>query len=146
MCLAVYIASDHVLPTVPWNEAQPAFHVEEAEFYPHNPVLQHVTKPLVYSAGTYNGCGCAFRFDESYNEEGESVPDDSPGQLESRRGLVDFLAAALQHQATVEVFTCCSGDESFPPKHRRQAKPMDFVLDRTLYRFGELVVVSGQGG
>jgi len=143
MCLAVYIASDHALPTVARDQDQPAFHVEEV-VYPYNPVLLHVTKPFVYSAGSCGGCGCAFQFDGFYNDEGEYEARDLPEQVASRRGLTDFLSAALQHQAEVEVFTCCSGSESFPPKHRRRARPADFILDRTLFRFEELVVVSEQ--
>jgi hypothetical protein len=144
MCVAVYVASDHPLPTVAWDEARPAFHVKEAVFYADNPVRRHVSKPFIYSAGSYGGCGCAFQFDGCYNDEGEYVADDSPDQEASRRGLADFLSAALQHQAAVEVFVCCSGDESFPPEHRRRARPTDFIRDRTLFRFGELVVVSEQ--
>src|SRR5262249_19135495 len=144
MCVAVYIASDHPLPTVAWDEVRPAFHVAEAVFYPDNPVRRHVSKPCIYSAGSHGGCGCAFRFDGFYNDEGEYVGDDSPDQEPSRRGLADFLSAALQHQAAVEVFVCCSGDESFPPRYHRRSRPADFLRDRTLFRFGELVVVSEQ--
>src|SRR5215471_13339596 len=118
MCLAVYIASDHALPIMACDPAWPALRVEEAVFYPDNPVRQHVSKPFIYSAGPNDGgCGCAFLFGVSSieNDEGETVEVESPDGVALRRGLAIFLSAALQHQAEVEVFTCCSGDEPFPP-------------------------------
>ncbi len=147
MCLAVYIASDHALPITACDRAWPALRVDEAVRYPDNPVRRHVSKPFIYSAGPNDGgCGCAFLFGASSieNDEGESVEVESPDGVALRRGLANFLSAALQHQAEVEVFTCCSGDEPFPAKYRRRARPADFVSDRTLFRFGELVVVSEQ--
>jgi hypothetical protein len=50
MYLAVYIASDYDLPAVPWDQAGPAFHMQEAVFWPVNPVRQHVSKPFIYLA------------------------------------------------------------------------------------------------
>jgi hypothetical protein len=147
MCLAVYIASDHALPVMAGDQAWPTLHTQEAVFYPDNPVRRHVSKPFIYSAGPrVGGCGCVFLFDVSgaVNEEGEYVEVESPDGVALRRGLANFLSAALQTQAEVEVFTCCSGDEPFPPQYRRRARPTDFISDRTLFRFGELVVVSEQ--
>jgi hypothetical protein len=145
MCLAVYIASDHALPTVAYDPARPAFYVEDVTDCPvHNPLRAHFRQPFLYAAGPHSGCGCGFEFDGLCNDDGAYEARDLPEQVASRRGLADFLSAALQHQAEVEVLTCCSGDESAPPKHRRRARPADFILDRTLFRFGELVVVSEQ--
>ena len=144
MCLAVYIASDHALPITGWDQTWPALRTCPND----DPVRQHVSKPFIYSAGPHDGgCGCAFLFGVSAieNDEGENVEVESPDGVALRRGLANFLSAALQYQAEVEVFTCCSGDEPFPPEHRRRARPTDFISDRTLYRpSGELVVVSEQ--
>lgn len=143
MCLALYIASDEPLPTVARDEGRRAFHVGEAIHGPHNSVLRHVSKRLLYSAGSHGGCGCGFEFNPLWeNDEGEIVATDSPEQTAARRDLADYLSAALQLQATVEVFGCCSGDEDFPPNSRRRSRPADFIHDRTLFRYGELVVVS----
>jgi len=147
MCLAVYIASDHPLSLTASDQSWAALRAEEAVFYPDNPVRLHVSKPFIYSVGPRDGgCGCAFLFSVSSmeNDEGEYDEVESREGAVVRRGLADFLSAALQHQAEVEVFTCCSGDESFPPKHSRRARPTDFISDRTLFRFGQLVVVSEQ--
>jgi hypothetical protein len=146
MCLAVYIASDRTPPIAALDQAWPALCVEDMQFFPDNPVRRHLSKPFIYSAGPRDGgCGCAFLFSviNFKNDEGEYVEVESPDRIALVRGLANFLSAALQHQAAVEVFTCCSGDESFPPEHRR-ARPMDFIWDRTLFRFGELALVSEQ--
>jgi hypothetical protein len=145
MCLAVYVASDHALPTLAYDPARPAFHVEDVTDYPvRTPLRAHFRQPFLYAVGPHSGCGCDFEFDCFYNDEGEYEARDQPEQVASRCALADFLSTALQRQAEVEVLTCCSGDESSPPKHRRRARPADFVLDRALFRFGELVVVSEQ--
>lgn len=133
MCLSLYIASDHALPTIPWDEVQRTpFHVQEAVFFPRNPLVRHFSKPLIYQAGSYGGCGCGF---EDPAESGQA----------SRRELADYLSAALEQQSSVEVFVCWSGSEHLPPTNRRRGRPADFTkFYRTLLRYGELVVVSHQ--
>jgi hypothetical protein len=145
MCLAVYVASNHVLATVPWDPAHPGFYVVDATenfFYPSNPLRVHFQQPFLYAAGSHNGCGCGFQFDGYVNDDGDYVSRDTPEAVASRQGFVDFLTAALKFQSQVEVLTCCSGDELEPPKCRRQARPIDFQLDTTLFRLWDLVVVS----
>jgi len=147
MCVAIYIASDHPLPTVPWDDAQPAFHVQDATegyFSPGNPLRAHFAQPYLYAAGSHDGCGCGFPFSDAYNDEGELVEDDWPPGRESRRRLAEFLSAALRLQPAVEILVCCSGDERFPPRTRRRVRPIDFTRDRTIFDLGQLLVVSEQ--
>jgi hypothetical protein len=143
MCVLVYIASDCALPTGDLTEAPWGFRVRDETYY-LDQIRQHVSKPFVYSAVSDGqcACACAFKFDDSYNDDGEYVENDTPEQVASRRALADFLAVAVQHQAEVNVFVCWSGDESLPPRYHRRAQPTDFIQDRTLFRIGELVVVS----
>src|SRR5262249_41621684 len=61
MCLAVYVASDHALPTVAYDPARPAFYVEDVTDCPvHNPLRAHFRQPFLYAAGPHSGCGSAF--------------------------------------------------------------------------------------
>jgi hypothetical protein len=144
MCLSVYIASECSLPLVAEGEAGAGFRIEPAVVYPDESFGRQFSKPFVYSASLHDGCGCGFQFDGFYDDQGDYIADDRPDQVAARRALAALLSAALQCQATVEVLTCCSGDELYPPKHRRRARPEDFIRDRTLFRFGELVIVSDQ--
>jgi hypothetical protein len=147
MCLAVYVASDVPLPTIPWDEARPAFHVRDATdgyFCPGNPLRAHSKRPFFYAAGSHDGCGCGFRSYGTYwdDEAGEYAVETTPDQLASWQALADYLTDALRHQASVEVFTFCSGDESCPPKSLRRARPADFLTDRTLFDMWQAVEVS----
>jgi hypothetical protein len=149
MCVAVYIASTHALPPVPWDENRPAFHVIDATeeyFYPRNPLTTHFSQPFFYAAGSHAGCGCGFTpAGTTWNNElGDYEVEDPTENQASRWALADFLSAALRHQSAVEVLVCCSGDESFPPKRRRRARPADFIRDHTLFEMGQVVVVSEQ--
>ncbi|MFO0881084.1 MAG: hypothetical protein U0840_27490 [Gemmataceae bacterium] len=141
MCLSLYIASNQRLPEV--SGAGSLLNVSEAIYGPLNPVLQHVSKSLLYSVYPQGGCGCAFDFLPLWESEpGKLVSPDTPEITALRRALVDYLSAALRQQTTVEIYTCCSGDEDFPPTSRRTARPIDFIHDRTLFQYRELVVVS----
>ncbi len=149
MCVAIYIASDHALLPVAWDKERPAFHVEDATegfFFPSNPLTRHFKWPFYYSAGSHYGCGCGFApCGSTWNHELDEYEDNDPAENQaSRRGLADFLATALRHQAAVDVLVCCSGNESEPTTRRRGARPTDFVRDHTLYDMGQIVVVSEQ--
>jgi hypothetical protein len=141
MTLLLHIASDHALLTGVWDES---LCVREETASPDDPLRRHLSKPFIYVASPHSGHGGGFQFCDYHNEEGELVEDDNPRGRASRRGLAEFLAFALEQQATVEVFFCWSGDEYLPPKHRQRALPADFTWDRTLFRDGTLVVVCEQ--
>lgn len=147
MCLTVYVGSDVPLPVIPWDDARPAFHVADATdgyFSPGNPLRLHSARPYFYRLGSHDGCGCGF---QSYGEEWDEAADAAveaatPEQQACRRAAADYLADALRHQATVEVFTFCSGSESRPPGRQRTARPADFLADPTLFDLWQRVVVS----
>lgn len=151
MCSAVYIVSDRPLPTVPRIEERQVLSVEDATdgfFYPRNPLVEHFGRKWFYHAGCHLGCGCGFapgswEWDEATDTE---VVDPPPSRNpESRRGLADYLSAAVRGQRVVEVYVCVSGEESDPPRHRRRARPAEFLVDFSIYETtGQVVVVSEQ--
>lgn len=150
MCLTVYVASDVPLPTVACDKDQPGIQVDDATegyFYPDNPLRAHCSRPYFYSIQPHNGCACGFMTcEQSWDDEaGAWVEVISPAQVATKRALADYLSDALRRQASVEVFTFCSGDENCPPKYRRQAKPADFLSDRTLFDMWQVVFVSENG-
>jgi hypothetical protein len=138
MCLTVYVVSDVPLPTIPCDKDKPGIHVEDATegyFCPDNPLRAHSSRPFFYSVRPHDGCGCGFMTSEqSWDDEaGKWVELTTPAQLATKRALADYLGDALRHQASVEVFTFCSGDENCPPQHRRLARPADFLTDRSRF-------------
>jgi hypothetical protein len=136
--MVVYVASDYPLPTWPFDRVRPGFHVAELSEH-ETPVRRHFSKPFVYYVGSHESCGCGFQYGEY---EGFEDDADLPEKRESRRRLAEFLAVALQHQPTVEVFACWSGDEAAEPEHRGRIRPADLVGERTFFREKELLVVS----
>jgi hypothetical protein len=144
MCLGVYIISDQELPAVARDESRPVFHVEKVA----DPHLTWRFGPrFFYKAFCHMGCGCGFAACRwtSNEETGEYEVDDPAENHASRRGLADFLSAALRHQAAVEVLIGYGGGscELERPLPRRRARPADFTRDYALFDvMGQVVVVS----
>jgi len=139
MCMMVYVASDHPLPTSAWDEARPGFHVEELSKR-DEAVRKQFSKPCIYYVGSHEGCGCGFQYGQY--EELEQDREESAAVEESRRHLSEFLATALQGQAEVELFACWDGDQAATPEHRGRMSPSDLLRDHAHFREKELLVVS----
>lgn len=107
MCLAVFLASDHLLPERPWSADDPAFNVavigpaEEA-------VRKQFSKRHVVYLGAHTGCGCGF----------DPAGDDDEGspavRAASRAALAEYVAAATMTDSA-ELFVCWEGDGALPP-------------------------------
>jgi len=68
--MMVYIASDHELPLIEWNEDAPAFHVRELH-EKEKAVRAQFTLPHIYYVGAHEGCGCGFQVGEYPDNEGD---------------------------------------------------------------------------
>jgi hypothetical protein len=100
----LYIASDQPLPTIPWREEEPAFNVRTLEEWGAGQgVLRNLRKPHVYYVGSDQGCSCGFqgRFAQA---------------VDQRRKLRDYLARAVAHSGTIELYSCWVGDEGTEPE------------------------------
>lgn len=139
----VYVASDDPLPTLAWDEARPGFYVE-ALSERDEAVRRRFSKPCIYHVGSHEGCGCGFQYGQY--EEFETDREELAVAEESRRRLSEFLAAALQHQAEVELFACWDGDQAAMPEHHGRMSPSDLLHDRFHFREKELLVVSAAAG
>ncbi|HYH63770.1 MAG TPA: hypothetical protein VD866_03635 [Urbifossiella sp.] len=139
MCMVVFVASDYPLPTWPWDQTRPAFHVTEVTD-PADSIRQRFTKPYVFYAGSHEGCGCGFH----YGPYGGGDPDAAvePVVADCRRRFGDYLAVALQHQSEVEVYACWSGDEEAPAEYHDRATPAELGMGEVYVRERELVIVS----
>src|SRR5512140_3754774 len=101
MCMAIYISSPSRLPLLPWDEERPAFYVEEAES--NDPVRVHFSWPNVYYAGSHEGCGCGF----SYNQMPEELQDqaDELQRREAVAALRRYVERAIA-LGPVQLFAC----------------------------------------
>jgi len=137
VCMAIYVASDHPLPTKAWDENQPGLFVVEVP--DHDEAREQFSRRHVYYVGSHQGCGCGFSYGRLQGLE------EDPGELAatraSRRGLSDLLTASLAHQVEVEVYACWNGDETIPPEHRGRVASPDSLRARSGIRERELLIV-----
>jgi hypothetical protein len=103
MCLAVYIASDHVLPLIPWDEANPSFYVNELS-YEAMEVRMQFTLPNVRYLGSDAGCGCGFL-------KGGVAGKELIEAQENYSKLASYISDLHKRGALIQVFSCWAGDE-----------------------------------
>ena len=113
MCRVAYMASGVSLPLLPWNEADPAFHVAELASDEDRKVVVQFSKPHVYYLGSHEGCGCGFPMEDEEKEEEERGKSQ-----ETLSRLVKYLEGALSHQDTVELYICWEGEQGDTPEFR----------------------------
>ena len=133
MCLALYLAASHGLPLIPWDEANPAFHVirlpESADA-----VRKHFTGNYVYYAASAQGCSCAF----NYEHEDDSILH-----------LKNYLRNALICVEEVELFACQLNAEEQERQHALTSSPEGIALPDFSFKNGQYLTVrlgkSSQG-
>lgn len=103
----LYIASNVVLPLLPWDEHNPGFHVTELS--ENEKVVESKFKNIyAYYAGAYEGCGCGFQAGEYPGYEDEEIDL----QIASLNGLASYLDDQLKEDSEIELFGCWDGDQS----------------------------------
>ena len=107
MCLAVYLASDRALASVPWDEDRPAFHLQPVAASAL--VRKQFKLAHVYYAGSHEGCGCGF------SKDGEAGEDLARCQ-QNYAALARVAREAMANGATLQVFTCWEGDQDVAPE------------------------------
>lgn len=119
--MMLYLASDHPLREIPWDEAHPAFYVT-SELHPSvEAVRARFSKPFVYDVASHEECGWGFGYD-TMQEEREAYAND-PGMWaravknnilchESVNRLSDYLQEAVE-RGPVEIYAVFAGGETF---------------------------------
>ena len=116
MCLAVYIASDHELPEIGWDESDPKFHVEIIDGSDEK-MDKHLKLPNVAYLGSHQGCGCGFR-------KPINIPEDllEPNELEESQADYNALASYIKNLqnsgASCEIYACWEGDEEHHSEYK----------------------------
>ena len=143
MCVVVYIAADHPLPLIPWDENSPTFHVSELTER-EVVVRRHFGKPYAYYVGSHEGCGCGFQY--GWYPDLEVNDETRVACVESRRRLVMYLERALERSAAVELYTCWDGERENPSEHRSTSRPTELLTGRTYFLDREFLTVRGDPG
>jgi len=128
MCLVVYLAASKPLPELPWNPAEPAFHVQSRDDGAAR-VRGQMTLPHVYYVGSHEGCGCGF--DQENGNPGH--PEELAATRASLDALARYLRAAVLSHDRLELYTCWDGDEELPVEHRLRVQVGSFAPDMTWF-------------
>ena len=150
MCMTVFLGSDYALPLIPFNSEAPAFWIglpePEAE-----PIRERVGKPFFYEAGSHEGCGCGFNYDDADGmldaeaDVPESVKMDWREDHEARAASVEQCAQYIRmglQSGSVAVYGCWYGEWEAEPESIRHVAPEHF--GGTAFRFieRELLIVE----
>jgi hypothetical protein len=141
MCNYLFVAADHPLPTLAWNEESPCVYVTEASDPELAAVRHWLTKPFIYDIGSHLGCGCPFSCEPNWDNPSE---DDLREWSENRRDfgqLATYLEGAIALAGPVEVYN--GFDYWEPPLQRRSISIRDLRGDRFVFDERELVTVQG---
>jgi hypothetical protein len=111
--MALYIASDHQLPLIDWDENKPDFYVKELGGQYDEKVKSQFTKPHIYYVGAHTGCGCGFEYGRYPNNE-----NDEEKSRQSVNQLSDYLGVVTAKFGEIELFACWEGDQAKEPEHR----------------------------
>ena len=138
MCLAVYLASDKELPSIPWNEGTPGFHVDELNQTDLG-VLQQFPWPNVSYVGSHTFCGCGFQAGEYRGSDHE--PPDLAEREQSLQALSHYLAARLADGAQVRIFACWEGNEETEPEETRRLTAAEIGSPEFWFKELELIEI-----
>jgi hypothetical protein len=119
--MALFIAADNPLPVITWDEATPAFHVQELSEW-EQAVRQQFTRRYVYFLGAHTGCSCGFAYGQMPPGTAADESEEAAGRL-SVSQLQAYLATAVQQQREVELFACWEGDWELPREAHHDVAP-----------------------
>lgn len=141
MCLALYIASEKPLRIIPWDELNPSFHVIELS-KKDEAVKTHLNQSYVLYAGTYEGCGCAFKYGREYPEY-QVDPEELRNAKDSYAQLCKYIFDAIEKGGMVQIFSCWEGNQKIAPTIFREIIFSELNRDDFLFVENELITVKG---
>ena len=143
MCMMIYLAADQPLRMIPWNDADPGFHVSAPAPDEERVRCQFKSGNVVY-AGAYEGCGCGFQYGQYPSENYESQ------ELEQRRRslnqFAEYLRGELARVGAIEAYACWDGDQDSPPEHHRTLTPSSLEADDFFFHQKELSTLVEDAG
>ncbi|MFO0477206.1 MAG: hypothetical protein ACK50L_00300 [Bacteroidota bacterium] len=132
MCLTLYIATNKVMLTIPYDENNRSFNTEDI-VDSEKSIKNILTLPNVKLLGSDQGCGCGFRHAMYDDNRWLDVLDDdeTPFDNSNHEKLVDFIIKNNKDEKSVELFALWAGD-IYPAEHRETIKLND-ILDPDFY-------------
>jgi hypothetical protein len=137
MCFVLYLGSDKPVPTIPWEQAKPAFCTQDLGDY-DRPVSKHLGKPHCKYLGSDQECGCGFRNvkfqDGAWPEEAIIGAFHYTGQKQqaNHHALHRFLSEVLEDSEEIELYGCWDGEWNEPSGGEAEIA-LDQLLDPTFF-------------
>lgn len=144
MCYALFIAADRPLDLLEVDDAVDAevFHLEEPQ--PQHAVVQsHLSKPHVYYAASWQGCGCGW-FPNTILLQGPKTRRQSNRRTAADvRALGALLSAITSESESVELYLSWEGELDEGVKRQTRLVPSDFEADALPMEQGDLAIITG---
>jgi hypothetical protein len=132
----LYLGSDVPLQTSEWKKKSPGFFLSGSDG-DIKKAKRHFTTSYVYYAGSHEGCGCGFFYDQ----------DDDPEDYEIRKtsvcGLVDSIQQALRTTSKAELLVTWVGSEKKAPSRRLEMKPYELLAKEFPLDENDFVILTG---
>ena len=116
----IYIAADNPLPIIEWQENVTPFCISELS-EDEKRVIKQFTKPFVAYAGSYEGCGCGFVYDDEPIEDEDDARRDKLSR-ESVKQFSEYLSNLVKN-GSVELFACWDGDQEAESEEKLTVTP-----------------------
>jgi hypothetical protein len=97
MCINIYLGSDSPLPAIPWDEADPGFHLQPVEVPAVLGTLRDMgfSFPHILQAGSFLGCACGLSFGDWSCENPE---EEHARRVRDVAALFGYLAVHRRRQ------------------------------------------------
>ena len=139
MCYALFIASEKPIQLRSRNKYEPGFYVTDLPERKET-VIAQFSKPNVYYAGSHEGCGCGFVYDDLSPDAKDAFTENELAK-QSVRDLVEFLNSELQKGNDLELFFCWEGGESSEPRYNIEMMPNDLIASKFPLKYGTFVKI-----
>ena len=116
MCYALYFRADIPCQTTKWEPHDRNYYFEDLQ-EKDQIVVHNFSKPYVYYAGSWRGCGCGFFAEPKWANSHDHIEE-----IESTKNCIsDFVTCLnkfLQKSNEIELFLCWEGDQSKEPERK----------------------------
>lgn len=140
MCYALYIGTDIPCQTTNWEPHDRNFYIEDLQAKDQI-VVQNFSKPYVYYAGSWRGCGCGF-FAEPEWADSDNHIEEIEGTRNCISDFVTYLNKLLQNSDEIEMFLCWEGYQSKEPERKLEVTTIDLLGDSLPLKERDFVVIK----
>lgn len=143
MCYALFIGTDRPLPIPSVEEAVEMEHFHLESLQPHHDVVRaNFSKPHLFYASSWQGCGCGWYPDTMLFQRRKARDESSRKTAADVRALGALLARILESSDSVELYFSFEGELDEGARRRISLAPADFGVDSLPMQQGDFALVT----